>query len=190
MSADPTHPTYYRDAAELRRWLAAHHAREREWWIGFHHKGSGVPSVSYPEALAEAICQGWIDGVRKRCGPRRYMIRFTPRRAGSIWSRVNVALAEDLIARRRMRAAGRRAFAARDPARTAVYGYEQPAGELAAAYERKFRARKRAWAHWESLPPSHRRRAAHWVMSAKKEETRRSRLDRLIASCAAGERTF
>lgn len=188
MSADPAQPSFFRNAAEFRRWLSAHHADAALLWVGFHHKASGLESITYPEALAEALCHGWIDGVRKRCGPQRYMIRFTPRRANSIWSRVNVRLAEELIAKRRMRAAGRRAFAARDPARTAVYGYENPDGEFAPAEEQRFRARKRAWAHWLTLPPSYRRKALHWIVSAKRPETRKSRLERLIASCSAGER--
>lgn len=190
MSADPAAPTFFRSAADLRRWLAQHHAQADVLWVGFHHKASGVASVSYPEALTEALCQGWIDGVRKKCGAQRYMIRFTPRRKHSIWSRVNVKLAEELIAKRRMRAAGRAAFDARDPARTAVYGYEKPAGEFTPSEQKRFRSRKRAWAHWRTLPPHYHRRAIHWVVSAKKAETRKSRLARLIDACAAGQRTF
>lgn len=188
MSADSAQPTFFRDAAELRRWFAKHHSSAAVLWIGLHHQASGRGGVRYHEALDEALCQGWIDGLRKKCGPQASMIRFTRRRPGSHWSVVNVARAQALIAAGRMRAAGRRAFEARDPARTRAYSFENPPQEFSAALARRFRAQRAAWAHFAAQPPGYRRRLVHWIMSAKREETRIRRLAQLIAASAAGRR--
>jgi uncharacterized protein YdeI (YjbR/CyaY-like superfamily) len=186
----PGAATFFAAPAELRAWLDAHHATARELWVGFYKKGSGRPSVTWPESVAEALCVGWIDGVRRRLDDERYAIRFTPRRAGSIWSAVNVATMQELVAAGRARPAGVRAFEARTAARSGVYAYEQPAAaELDAASEREFRADAAAWAYFQSRPASYRRTALWRVMSAKRPETRARRLAELI-DCSARGRTI
>ncbi len=155
---------------------------------GLLEEGSGKPRLTWPESVDEALCYGWIDGVRRSVVARRYTIRFNPRRQGSAWSAVNLRRVAELIAARRMRAAGRRVFAARseDPSRR--YSYEQRGKTLAPEYRRVLERNLEARAHWQAQPPGYRRIVSWWVMSAKKEETRRRRLDRLIASSAAGRR--
>src|SRR5438477_11388235 len=120
----PNQPRFFATPADWRRWLAAHHKTHDELWVGYYKKGSGRPSITWPESVDEALCFGWIDGLRKSLDADRYMIRFTPRRPGSIWSEVNVKRAKELISQRRMRAAGKRVFLARDPEKTALYSFE------------------------------------------------------------------
>jgi uncharacterized protein YdeI (YjbR/CyaY-like superfamily) len=184
-----SNPTYFEDAAAFRAWLAAHAHREKELLVGFHKVGSGRPSMSWPESVDQALCYGWIDGVRRRIDDERYSIRFTPRKPGSIWSAVNI----DKIARLReqglMTPAGEAAWAGRSEDRSRVYAYEQEAPpELAAAELALFQAEPAAWAYFESCPPGYRRQMLHRVCSAKKPETRAARLARLIGECAAGRR--
>src|SRR5262245_37008731 len=181
-------PTFFATPAELRRWFARHHATERELWVGFHTKGSGTPSVTWPEAVDEALCVGWIDGVRKRVDATSYQIRFTPRRAGSTWSVVNIGRARALIADGRMRPAGEAAFEARREDRSGRYSHEQR-GEvtLDPGYEEVLRADADAWRDFSSRPPSYRKTVVWWVMTAKREETRRRRLATLVESSRRGE---
>jgi uncharacterized protein YdeI (YjbR/CyaY-like superfamily) len=179
-------PTFFRSPSELRSWFERNHARSKEVWVGFHKKVSGKTGITHSEAVDEALCFGWIDGVGKGIDDRRYMIRFTPRRSKSNWSVVNVKRARELVAEGRMRPAGLEAFRVRDE--SAQYSYEAPARELDPDLERRFRARRRAWALFQSQPPGYRRSATHWVMSAKREETRRRRLDVLIEHSAKGSK--
>jgi uncharacterized protein YdeI (YjbR/CyaY-like superfamily) len=179
---------YFRSPAEFRKWLAAHHATETELLVGFHRKGTGRPSLTWPESVDEALCFGWIDGVRKRVDEMRYTIRFTPRRKTSIWSAINIARVAELSRLGRMKPAGVKAFQARDEKRSAIYAYENRPKALAPAYEKVLRRDKAAWAFFQAQPPSYRKLAAFWVMSARKEETRQKRLARLIADSAAGKR--
>lgn len=182
-------PTYFETAGQLRAWFARHGATAAEIWVGFHKTGSGRRSVTWPEAVDEALAVGWIDGVRKRIDDDRYVIRFTPRRRRSTWSAVNVARVAELEREGRMTPAGRAAFEARAPERTAIYSYEQAAPEgLDAEAEGRLEAAPGARAFWEAQPPSYRKRVSHWVTSAKKPETRRGRLDRLVAACVRNER--
>jgi uncharacterized protein YdeI (YjbR/CyaY-like superfamily) len=182
-------PTFFATAAEFRRWLKRHHRSERELWVGFHKKSSGRPSLTWPESVDEALCFGWIDGVRRRVDDQSYAIRFTPRKSGSIWSAVNTRRAEALIRDGRMQPAGLKAFAARDPEKSGVYSYEQRrAARLGAEAEARLRADPAAWSFFESQPPGYRKTAVGWVMSAKREETRARRLETLIADSAAGRR--
>jgi len=176
------------DAAGFRRWLRSHHARESELLVGFSRASSGKGGLTYPEALDEALCFGWIDGVRRSAGPAGYTIRFSPRRPRSTWSLVNVRHARRLIAEGRMRAPGLRAFEAREAKRTGVYSFERRPRELPGRLRELFRASGAAWAHWSAQPPGYRRTATFWVVSAAREETRASRLSRLIASHAASRR--
>jgi uncharacterized protein YdeI (YjbR/CyaY-like superfamily) len=178
--------TYFGSPAEFRRWLARHHASARELLVGFHKVGSGTPSMTWPESVDEALCVGWIDGVRRRVDDQRYTIRFTPRRPGSIWSAVNIARVAVLEEAGRMKAAGRKAFSSRAEGKSRIYAYEQASAELSAAYAKIIRRNKAAWAFLQSRAPWYRKKVSYWVMSAKQEATRERRLARLIELSAAG----
>lgn len=182
-------PIFFASAAAFRAWLRVNHARATEQWIGFHRKATSRPSITWPESVDEALCVGWIDGVRKRIDENSYKIRFTPRRQGSIWSAVNIARAAELARAGRMRAAGLKAFEARLEAKSAVYAYEQ---RTTAAFdgqsEKQFRAAASAWRFFQAQPAGYRRVVTWWVISAKRPETRQRRLATLIADSAAGRR--
>lgn len=187
--AAPPSPRFFAGPAEFRAWLEAHHGTAAELWVGFHKKSTGRPSLTWPESVAEALCFGWIDGVRKRLDDESYVIRFTPRRAGSVWSAVNLAIMKELIAAGRVAAAGLAAWERRTDEQTALYSYEQRrTAAFAPADERRFRAAKRAWAFFAGEPDGYRRLVTHWVTSAKREETRQRRLAQLIECSAAGRR--
>jgi len=181
-------PRFFPSAGAFRRWLAANHDRVRELWVGFHKKDSGRPSVTYPEALDEALCFGWIDGVRKNVDATSYTIRFTPRKLDSFWSVVNTRRVAELMKASRMQAPGLAAFSRRDRSRTKRYSYERGAAKLTPAEQRRFEAEPKAWAFFRAQPPGYQRVATWYVASAKKDETRRKRLETLIASAARGER--
>lgn len=178
---------FFESPAAFRRWLAKHHRSVSELWVGFYKKGSGRPSVTWPESVREALCFGWIDGVRRSVDDESYTIRFTPRRPRSIWSAVNVRIADELVAAGLMQPAGREAFAARSEQRSGVYTYEHKNGAAEEHVAREIKKNHRAWAYFESQPPWYRRTAARWVMSAKREETRARRLATLIDDSARGD---
>ena len=182
-------PTFFATPAELRRWFAKNAAKEGEILVGFHKKGSGLPSITWPESVDEALCVGWIDGVRRRVDDTSYTIRFTPRRPGSMWSAINIAKVKELTAAGRMKPAGLAAFATRRADRSG-YSYEQliTSAAFAPEQEKRFRKNARAWRFFSAQPPGYRGHAAFWVTSAKKEETRERRLATLIADSAAGRR--
>ena len=167
--------------AKLRAWLARHHATERECWVTFFKPHVGKRGVTYQEALDEALCVGWIDGLVKRIDEDRYTRRFSPRKPRSIWSATNIKRAGELTALGRMREPGRAAFEGRDPKRANLYSYENKPQEFAGPYAKTFRANTRAWQFFQSLPASYRRVATWWVVSAKQEATRTRRLAKLIA---------
>ena len=181
-------PKFFKTQAAFRAWLERHHATTRELVVGFHHVGSGKPSITYPDARDEALCFGWIDGVRRNHDATSYTVRFTPRKPRSIWSRVNLGRVKALEAEGRMTRAGRAVFEARDPKRAELYSFENPRRDLDAAATKAFKADRRAWTWFSGQAPWYRRTAAWWVMSAKKEETRAKRLRLLIESAARGER--
>jgi uncharacterized protein YdeI (YjbR/CyaY-like superfamily) len=181
-------PRFFSTPAQFRQWLERNHDGETELLVGFHKKSSGKKSVTYNEALNEALCFGWIDGVRKNLDETSYTIRFTPRKARSIWSNVNVNHVERLIKEGRMHAAGLDAYARRDPKRTGIYAFENRPREFAPEFEKKFRAHKPAWKFFEQQPPGYKRTIIFWVMGAKQEETRMRRLERLIEESANGVR--
>ena len=181
-------PTYFASPADFRRWLEKHHSTENELLVGFHRKGSGTPSITWQESVDEALCFGWIDGVRRRVDETRYTIRFTPRRKRSNWSLINVNRVKELIAQKLMKPAGLAAYEARETKKTGIYAYENRPTELDEACAKVFRRDKAAWAFFQAQPPSYRKLANWWVTSAKKEETRQKRLARLIADSAAGKR--
>jgi uncharacterized protein YdeI (YjbR/CyaY-like superfamily) len=180
-------PAFFATPDEFRAWLDAHHATETEVLVGFHKKGSGRPSITWPESVDQALCFGWIDGVRRRIDDDSYSIRFTPRKPRSIWSAINVKRFGELTELGLVRPAGIAAFERRSEERTGIYSYERrEAAQLEPAMAERFRADARAWTWFEAQPPWYRRTATHWVMSAKKPDTRERRLDRLIADSAAG----
>ena len=183
----PGGPVFFPTEADFRRWLDANHETAPELLVGFWKKGSGKPSIDWPQARDQALCFGWIDGIRKSLGDDSYTIRFTPRRKGSIWSRVNVERFAALKAEGLMTPAGERAYE-ENKAKSGLYAYERPLAELAAQEEAQFRANSIAWSDWEKRPPGYRKVVLHWVTSAKKPETRAKRLGILIESCAAGEK--
>jgi uncharacterized protein YdeI (YjbR/CyaY-like superfamily) len=180
-------PRFFATPADLRAWFEAHHADAGELLVGFYKKGRGRASITWPESVDEALCFGWIDGIRRRIDDECYSIRFTPRRPRSIWSAVNIKRAGELIEQGRMTPAGLAAFEARDDDRSAIYSYEQRHhAALEPEQERRFRANAAAWEWFQSRPPSWRRTAIYWVTSAKRAETRERRLATLIEDAAAG----
>ena len=179
---------FFAKPAEFRTWLKANHARADELWVGYHKRSTGIPSMTWPESVDQALCYGWIDGIRRTVDADRYANRFTPRRAGSTWSVVNTKRAHELIAIGEMRPAGRAAFEARDPAKTREYSFERDAASFTAEQERAFRADREAWLFFQAQPPSYRKTVTYWVVSARQEATRVKRLATLIADSAAGLR--
>jgi uncharacterized protein YdeI (YjbR/CyaY-like superfamily) len=180
-------PRFFATPADFRAWLEAHHAAEAELLVGFYKKGSGKASITWPESVDEALCFGWIDGVRRSLGEAAYTIRFTPRRPTSTWSAVNVARVAALSKAGRMRPAGRRAFAARRPERTGIYAFERTeAARLSEDQEKRLRGNRKAASFFDAQPPWYRRTATHWVVSAKRPETRSKRLAHLVAASASG----
>jgi len=180
-------PVFFATPEEFRAWLEENHATARELWVGYTKKGAGRPSITWPESVDEALCYGWIDGIRRSVDDTSYMNRFTPRRPGSNWSAVNIARVAELTAQGRMRPAGLAAFDRRRDETTAVYSYEQRhQAALEEAEEQQLRANPAAWQFFQARPPSYRQAAIRWVISAKKAETRQSRLARLIEDSAQG----
>lgn len=181
--------TFFKTPGDFRRWLKTHHASEPELWVGFYKRSTGRPSLTWPESVDEALCFGWIDGIRKKIDEASYVIRFSPRKPGSNWSNVNTRKADELIRAGRMQPAGRRAFEARDPARSGVYSFEQREhATLTPTQEKQFRANKAAWSFFEAQPPGYRKIAVFYVASAKRDATRARRLKILIDDSAAGRR--
>jgi len=186
--ANSVSPRYFSSQADFRRWLAAHHATAPELWVGFHKKASGRGGLGYKEAVDEALCFGWIDGLKKRVDADSYMHRFTPRRAGSIWSAVNLKRMNELIALGLVSKAGFDTFERRDPKRAGLYSFENRPQALAPALEKRFRAKTRAWKFFNAQPPGYRKVCVFYVMSAKKDETRARRLAALIAASSEEKR--
>jgi uncharacterized protein YdeI (YjbR/CyaY-like superfamily) len=181
-------PIFFSSAAEFRRWLETNHATATELVLGINNRDSGRGGITYAEALDEALCVGWIDGLVRRLDDERHTRRFTPRKPGSIWSRVNVGHVERLKAAGRMTAAGLAAYAAREEQRTGAYSFEQRPREFPPVLEKLFRANQKAWTFWRMQPPGYRRTFIWWVVSAKRPETRRARLAALIGASAARRR--
>lgn len=181
-------PRYFKTPAAFRRWLAAHHATERELLVGFFKKASGKAGISYQEAVDEALGFGWIDGVKKRVDDERYTHRFSPRKAVSTWSLVNTRRANELMALKRMAAPGIAAFERRDPKKTGTYSFENRPRTFGAALEGAFKQNAAAWAFFRDQPPGYQRLMTFWVVSAKQEETRLRRLAVLVKSSAEGKR--
>src|SRR6476661_6653362 len=183
----PMQPQYFEAPDEWRDWLERHHATAPDLWVGFYKRGTGRPSLTWPESVDQALCFGWIDGVRRRIDDERYAIRFTPRPKGSTWSNVNLARVEELNRLGLMHPAGHDAHAARRAEKSGVYAYEQrKTAKLPLALEARFKRNRKGWAYFRAQPAWYRQTAVWWVVSAKKEETRERRLATLIADSAAG----
>lgn len=181
-------PEFFRTPAAFRKWLLAHHATKKELWVGFYKKHSGKPSITWPESVDEALCFGWIDGIRKRIDEDSYKIRFSPRKPTSIWSSINTKRAGELIKQRLMQPAGLKAFKARRENRSGIYAYEQRSSELVEPYAATLKRNKTAWKFFQAQPPSYRKVINWWIVSARQEETRLRRLSKLIEESAAGRR--
>ena len=185
----PVKPIFFATPADFRAWLEEHHAGETEVFVGFYRRSTGRPTITWKESVDEALCFGWIDGVKRSVDAESYSIRFTPRRRRSIWSAVNIKRAGELIAEGRMTPAGRAAFERRTEDRSAVYSHEQRrAAQLEPEQQMRLEANAGAWSWFQAEAPSYRRAAIHWVTSAKRPETRERRLQALIADSAAGQR--
>jgi uncharacterized protein YdeI (YjbR/CyaY-like superfamily) len=181
-------PVFFAEGADFRAWLAAHHDSASEVLVGFWKVGSGKPSMTWSESVDEALCFGWIDGIKKRVDESRYTHRFTPRSASSTWSLINARRAKELIALKRMKKPGRAAWERRDPKRTGIYSFENRPKVWDAALEREFKRHAAAWSFFRAQPSGYQRLMVFYVMSAKRPETQRRRLDVLIRRSAEGTR--
>jgi uncharacterized protein YdeI (YjbR/CyaY-like superfamily) len=179
---------YFRSSGEFRKWLDANHDTAREIWIGLYKKKSTGKGIVYSQALDEALCFGWIDGALKSIDDEKWAKRFTPRKPGSIWSNVNVKRTQELIELGRMNPAGLDVFKSRRDDRTGIYSYEQDGASFSKEFEKKFKSNKKAWDFFSRQAASYRKTSTHWVMRAKKEETRTKRLDELIRESSKGKR--
>jgi len=177
---EKTAPLFFRTQSSFRKWLEKNHDKARELLVGFYKVNSGKPSMTWSESVDEAICFGWIDGVRRSIDVESYSIRFTPRKPGSIWSAINIQKVEDLSKKGLMHPAGMAAFAKREERKSAIYAYEKAPENLSDNFLKKFKSNKKAWQFFQNMAPSYQRSAIHWVMNAKQESTKLKRLDELI----------
>lgn len=184
-----TNPVFFATAEDFRAWLKENHDKVDVQWVGFYKKDSGRPSITWPESVDEALCFGWIDGLRKSHDEISYKIRFSPRKPTSNWSTRNIERVEEMIRQGKMHPAGMRAYEARLKHKTAVYSYEQRHdARFDREYEKQFRSNKEAWKFFQAMPEGYRNTSTYWVMSAKREETRRKRLTTLIEDSANGRK--
>lgn len=181
-------PRFFKTPAAFRKWLAANHDKAKELVVGFYKKDSGKPSITWPESVDEALCFGWIDGVRKTIDDESYTIRFSPRKPSSIWSAVNIRNIERLIKEKRMTPAGLKAYEQKKENRSGIYAYEQRPVELVEPYASQFKKHKAAWKFFQAQPPYYRKILTWYILSAKQEETRLKRLKILIDASAEGKR--
>jgi uncharacterized protein YdeI (YjbR/CyaY-like superfamily) len=181
-------PTFFESPGAFRKWLAKHHASATELLVGFYKKDSGRPSITWPESVDQALCFGWIDGVRRRIDEVSYSIRFTPRKSVSTWSAINIGRVAELTTLGLMQAAGLSAWERRREDKSAIYAYENAVRTLAPDDEKRFRANRKAWAYFNAQAPSYQRVCIYWVTSAKRDETRERRLAMLIDDSAHGRR--
>lgn len=181
-------PVFFSNPGEFRKWLAANHNKKDEIFIRFCKKGSGKASMSIQDAQIQALCFGWIDGILRKTGPDSFVLRFTPRRKGSLWSEVNIKRAKELIKLGQMQPTGLKAFKERDVEKARFYSYEQRNKGFSQELEAEFKKYKKAWTFFCAQPPGYQRTITFWVMSAKREETKQKRLDRLIEVSAKKQR--
>lgn len=181
-------PTFFPTQAEFREWLANNHDKQQELLVGFYKVGSGKPSMTWSESVDQALCFGWIDGVRRSYDGNSYTVRFTPRKPNSIWSAVNIQKVDELTRQGLMQPTGLAAYAKRQEHKSKIYAYEQDDVRFSTEFEQTFKAQDKAWAFFEKQAPWYRKVMMNWVMSAKQAATRQSRLDKLIAYSAEGKR--
>lgn len=183
-------PTFFPSPQEFRQWLEKNHQTEKELLVGFYKVGTGRPSMTWPESVDQALCFGWIDGVRRSIDEESYSIRFTPRKPISIWSSVNIRKMEELTKAGLMTEAGQKAFALRKEEKSVVYSHEKEPAVLDPAFEKQFKANKEAWEFFSSQAPSYQKVMLHWIMGAKQEKTRVSRLEKTIRESEVGKRVM
>ncbi|GAB3911267.1 YdeI/OmpD-associated family protein [Larkinella knui] len=181
-------PTFFATPAEFRQWLEENHATVKELFVGFYKVGSGKPSITWPQSVDEALCFGWIDGVRKSIDETSYMIRFTPRKAKSIWSAVNLKRIGELTEQGLVKPAGLKVFQERDLKKAGIYAYEKEDQQLDEAFEAQLKANEKAWQFFHKQAPSYQKTIRNWVMSAKQPETRLKRLTSLIEDSENGRK--
>lgn len=181
-------PRFFKTPAHFRKWFEKYHATIPELWVGFYKKNSGHASITWPESVDQALCFGWIDGIRKNVDEVSYTIRFTPRRKRSTWSSVNIRRVKELIELGLMTPTGLDAFQRRKENRSGIYAYEQRSAELETSFEKRLRENKEAWRFFYAQPAGYRKQIGWWLLSAKKEETRLKRLEKLIEESANGRR--
>jgi len=179
-------PTYFATQQDFRNWLEKNHDKETELLVGFYKVDSGKPSITWPQSVDQALCFGWIDGIRKSVDSESYCIRFTPRKPKSTWSAINIQKVEEMNKLGLMLPAGLAAFEKRNELKSAIYSYENRPEKLTSEYELVFKAHPDAWQFFQSQPPSYQRTAIYWVMSAKQEPTRQKRLNELITDSETG----
>lgn len=181
-------PIFFATQSDFRQWLEENHNQKTELLVGFYKVGSNRPSMTWTQSVDEALCFGWIDGVRRSINGESYCIRFTPRKKRSIWSAVNIRKVEELTKQCLMQPAGLAAFEKREESKSRIYAYEKQPVKLSEEFEQKFKANKKAWSFFQSQAPSYQKIVIHWVMSAKQEATRTSRLEKLIANSEAEQK--
>ena len=186
MNEKQTIPIFFAKQSDFRKWLQKNHKKETELVVGFYKVDSGKPSMTWSQSVDEALCFGWIDGVRKSIDKDSYQIRFTRRKSTSIWSAINLKKIEDLTKQGLMEPAGLASFEKRTEGKSKTYSYEKDKVELTQSFKKQFKANKKAWDYFQSLAPSYRKVSAHWVMSAKQGTTQIKRLNQLISDSAAG----
>jgi uncharacterized protein YdeI (YjbR/CyaY-like superfamily) len=181
-----TIPIFFKTQSDFRKWLQKNHKKETELLVGFYKVGSGKPSMTWSQSVDEALCFGWIDGVRKSIDKDSYQIRFTQRKPTSIWSAINIKKIEELTKQGLMQPAGLASFERRTETKSKIYSYEKAEAELTPDFKKQFKANKKAWDYFQSLAPSYKKISTHWVVSPKQEATRIKRLHQLISESAAG----
>ena len=179
-------PTFFSNQLKFREWLKIHHADKTELLVGFYKVTSGKESMTWPQSVDEALCFGWIDGIRRSIDDKSYSIRFTPRKSTSIWSAVNIKKVKELSEKGLMQAAGLEAFKHRRENKSAIYTYENEPVTLDKTFEKQFKANKNAWTFFQSMAPSYKRSVIHWLMTAKQERTKLKRLEEVIRDSEAG----
>ncbi len=181
-------PKYFKTPDDFRTWLDKNHDKIDELWVGYYKKATGKPSITWPESVDQALCYGWIDGLRKSVDDESYVIRFTPRKPTSHWSAVNLKKVDELIKQNLMQPSGLEIYNKRDKSKSAKASYEQEEIKLDKKFEDEIKKNKKAWDYFQKIPPFYKKQTIHWVMSAKKEETRNRRLNTLIESSAKQEK--
>jgi uncharacterized protein YdeI (YjbR/CyaY-like superfamily) len=181
-------PTFFATQENFREWLEKHHTKETELLVGFYKVNSKKPSMSWSESVDQALCFGWIDGVRKSIDEESYTIRFTPRKKSSIWSAINIKKVEELTKAGLMKTEGLQAFELRSEEKSRIYSHETEPSVLDPEFEKQFKANKPAWDFFEKQAPSYKKVMIHWIMTAKQEKTRLSRLEKTINISAEHKR--